>query len=159
MGIDPGSLITGYGILAPQGSGYSIIAAGRIKTKKNAPLPERLNHIFGELKNIIIKYRPDEVVVEEIFYAKNVKSAMALGHARGVALLAAAETGTPVYEYSPTAIKMSVVGYGRASKEQVSMMVKTLVKSDQNFGLDTTDAIAAAICHMNHIPAARRGIK
>ncbi|MBW2086578.1 MAG: crossover junction endodeoxyribonuclease RuvC, partial [Deltaproteobacteria bacterium] len=102
------------------------------------------------------RHAPDEVAVEDIFYAKNVRSAIRLGHMRGVALLAAAAADLPVYEYASTAIKMAVVGYGRATKDQVNLMVKHLLKTDQDLSPDASDALAAAICHLNQNPLLSR---
>jgi len=153
LGIDPGSRVTGYGLVERNGPRLSMVAAGQIKPRARTSLPERLNEIYAELQKVIKEYSPDEVAVEDIFYAKNIKSAIQLGHARGVVLLAAAEAGLRVFEYPATTIKMSVVGYGHASKNQVSLMVKQLLKIDQEFSLDTTDALSVAICHANQNPA------
>jgi crossover junction endodeoxyribonuclease RuvC len=153
LGIDPGSRVTGYGLVEKDGPRLSLVAAGQIKTRTRSSLPERLNEIYTELQKVIREYSPDEAAVEDIFYAKNVKSAIRLGHARGVALLAAAAAGIKVFEYPATTIKSSVVGYGHASKSQVSLMVKQLLKTDQEFSLDTTDALSVAICHAHHNPA------
>jgi len=157
LGIDPGSKFTGYGLVAKEGSRLHFIAAGRIATKASAPLSERLNQVFTGLRQVIRRYSPDMAVVEDIFFAKNVRSAVRLGHVRGVALLAAAEAGLPVSEYSPATIKMAVVGYGQADKDQVGLMVKKILGLDHDLTEDAADALAAAICHLNQTPALSRG--
>jgi len=149
LGIDPGSKITGYGLVAKDGPRLELVGAGQIKTGAKMVLAERLNLIFEELQQVINKYSPDAVAVEEVFYAKNIRSAILLGHVRGVAFLAAAAAGIPVFEYPATVIKKSVVGYGQAGKDQVQLMVKRILKTDMEFGLDTSDALAAAVCHLN----------
>ncbi|MBW2062741.1 MAG: crossover junction endodeoxyribonuclease RuvC [Deltaproteobacteria bacterium] len=156
LGIDPGSKVTGYGLVTKEGPELKFVAAGFIKADRRAPLPDRLNQIFCGLQEIIKRHAPDEVAVEDIFYAKNVRSAIRLGHMRGVALLAAAAADLPVYEYASTAIKMAVVGYGRATKDQVNLMVKHLLKTDQDLSPDASDALAAAICHLNQNPLLSR---
>ena len=153
LGIDPGSRVTGYGLLEKDGPRLSLVAAGQIKTRNRTSLAERLTEIYAELQKVIKEYSPDEAAVEDVFFAKNVKSAIRLGHARGVVLLAAAEAGLKVFEYPATTIKSTVVGYGHADKSQVSLMVKNLLKIDQEFSLDTTDALSVAICHAHHNPA------
>ncbi|MBW1709976.1 MAG: crossover junction endodeoxyribonuclease RuvC [Deltaproteobacteria bacterium] len=156
LGIDPGSKITGYGLVTKEGGELKLVAAGLLKTSQRAPLPERLNQIYCGLQKIIKEHSPTEVAVEDIFYAKNVRSAIRLGHMRGIALLAAAAADLPVYEYAPTVIKMAVVGYGRASKEQVNHMVKRLLKTDMDLRPDASDALATAICHINQSPLSKR---
>ncbi len=135
------------------GPRLTLIAAGQIKTRSRMQLPERLTEIYQELQKVILDYSPDEAAVEDVFYAKNVRSAIRLGHARGVTLLAAAAAGLKVFEYSATTVKSSVVGYGHADKRQVSLMIKHLLNTDQEFSLDTSDALSVAICHANHNPA------
>lgn len=157
LGIDPGSKFTGYGLVAKEGSRLRFIAAGRISTKTSAPLSERLNQVFTGLRQVIRQYSPDIAAVEDIFFAKNVRSAVRLGHVRGVALLAAAEAGLTVSEYSPATIKMAVVGYGQADKSQVGLMVKKILGLDHDLTEDAADALAAAICHLNQTPALSRG--
>ncbi|MBW2621714.1 MAG: crossover junction endodeoxyribonuclease RuvC [Deltaproteobacteria bacterium] len=153
LGIDPGSRVTGYGLVEKDGPRLSLVAAGQIKTQTRTSLPERLIEIYAELQKVIREYSPDEAAVEDVFFAKNVKSAIRLGHARGVVLLAAAEAGLKVFEYPATTIKLSVVGYGHADKNQVSLMVKQLLKTKREFSLDTTDALSVAICHAHQNPA------
>jgi len=148
MGIDPGFAITGYGIVKYEGNKFSVIDYGAITTEASELLPSRLLKINDELEEIILKYRPVAVSVEELFFNKNIKTALNVGHGRGVALLAAAKQGIEVYEYTPLQVKQSVVGYGRAEKAQVQQMVKLILnlpkvpKPD-----DVADALAVAICH------------
>lgn len=152
LGIDPGSKFTGYGLVAKDRTGFRLVQANRIATDPSAPLPKRLHQVYQGLQEVIHRYDPDAVAVEDIFFAKNVRSAVRLGHVRGVVLLAAAEAGLPVYEYSPAAIKMAAVGYGRADKRQVGLMVKQLLRIREELAEDTSDALATAICHLNRTP-------
>jgi crossover junction endodeoxyribonuclease RuvC len=150
FGIDPGSVRTGYGCIDTDGRRYTMIACGAIAPDADAALPDRLEDIHAKLSALIARHRPDCVAIENLFHAKNVKSALVLGHARGVAVLAAVQAGLPITEYTPTAIKSSVVGHGRADKSQIQYMVKLLL------GLaavptphDAADALAIAICHVH----------
>ena len=152
LGIDPGSKFTGWGVVAKNGSRLCLTAAGRISARKIDPFAERLNQVFQGLTKVINDYKPDFAAVEDVFYAKNVRSAVRLGHVRGVALLAAAAAGIPVFEYSPAAIKMAVVGYGRADKAQVGLMVSKLLSTKADLEEDAADACAAAICHLHQTP-------
>lgn len=147
LGIDPGSQITGYGLLESLDSRLFHIDNGGIFTNTQENFPHRLHTIFSGIKSLIQKFSPDAVVVENIFYAKNVKSALQLAHARSAAIVAAMEFKLPVYEYSPLAIKQAVVGYGRASKEQIQSMIKQLLKLPEVAYYDASDALAVAICH------------
>ena len=149
LGIDPGTRVMGYGVVEGVGSRLKHIAYGAIVTKTNDPLSIRLKQIYDSLTQIVEKYQPDVVSIEDIFYAKNVKSALKLGHARGVAMLAGANAGLEVFEYTPTAIKSAVVGFGRADKVQVQQMVKMLLNLPEPPQEDAADALAAAICHIN----------
>ncbi len=150
LGIDCGSERTGYGIVDSDGQSYRLVAAGAIHTSPRLPFSERLLHIAGELRRLIEVHAPQVVAVEEIFFAVNVKSALKLGHVRGVALLEAARAGLPVSEYSPLEVKSSVVGYGRAEKHQVQQMVKVILKMEAPpESEDAADALAVAICHIN----------
>jgi crossover junction endodeoxyribonuclease RuvC len=148
FGIDPGSDRTGYGCVETDGSRHWIVAFGAIATPALASFPDKLLEIHSRLTALLGECRPDCVAIESVFHAANVRSALRLGHARGVAMLAAVEAGLPVMEYTPAEIKRSVVGYGRAEKQQVQHMVKLLL------GLpavpsphDAADALAVAICH------------
>lgn len=148
IGIDCGTERTGVGVIDTDGRSHQFVHAGVIRTKSIDPLEKRLYFIAGELRSIIDAYSPDAIAVEEVFHAVNAKSALKLAHVRGVALLLAAEAGLSVNEYSPLEVKISVVGYGRAEKQQVQMMVLSLLGIGQQFeSFDATDALAVAICH------------
>ena len=151
MGIDCGGEYTGYGVVEMQSAGkLCCLTCGAIKLSPRDPLPLRLSRIFARLGELISKYRPDEVAIEDVFYALNVKSALKLGQVRGVAMLAAASAGLPVSEYSPLTIKSSVVGYGRAEKPQVQAMVTRLLDlPSAPEPMDASDALAIAICHLH----------
>ena len=149
IGIDPGTRIMGYGIVESSGSRLIHIDNGAIFTSPKAPLADRLRDIYEGISKVIDQYKPDAVSIEDIFYSKNVKSAMKLGHARGVGMLAGANKGLDIFEYTPTAIKSAVVGFGRAEKKQVQQMVKILLNLPEVPQEDAADALAAAICHIN----------
>ena len=151
LGVDPGSLVTGYGLVKKEGGTLGYVAGGKISFPHPWPFHQRIHRIFSSLVEIIETYHPEEMSIEDIFFAKNVKSALKIGHARGAALVAAVQGGVKVFEYTPLQIKQSVVGYGRATKEQVRAMVKLLLKLDIQFSLDTADALAVAICHHNWV--------
>lgn len=148
VGIDCGTERTGFGIIDTDGRSHRFVNAGVIRTKPTDVLERRLKRIAEELRTILQDFSPEIVAVEEVFHAVNPKSALKLAHVRGAALLVAAEAGLSVSEYSPLEVKMSVVGYGRAEKQQVQMMVLSLLGINQQFAsLDATDALAVAICH------------
>jgi crossover junction endodeoxyribonuclease RuvC len=150
MGIDPGTLTSGYGIVVEEDHKLFHVASGGISPSAKQPFPMRLKKIYEELEKIIHKHRPHAVVIEDLFVSKNIKSALKLGHARGVAILAAMNAGLPVYEYSPLEVKQAVVGNGKAEKKQVQMMVKTLLDLPKvPHPADAADALAAAICHVH----------
>jgi crossover junction endodeoxyribonuclease RuvC len=150
LGIDPGTIATGYGIVSQEERHMKALGWGSVRTSPRSPLSERLQAIHREIARQIETYHPDEVAVEDLFQSKNVRSALKLGHARGVAILAAAEAGLPVFEYAPREVKLSVVGVGGASKEQVASMVgRLLAVSDEDATADATDALAVAICHLH----------
>jgi crossover junction endodeoxyribonuclease RuvC len=154
FGIDCGTNCTGYGVVDVQSGRLETrliaVAAGGLKLAKDQPLPVRLAYIFAELTALLELHRPDVVAVEEVFYSVNAKSALKLGHVRGVALLAAAMRGLPVAEYSPLSIKSAVVGYGLAQKAQVQFMVARLLNLDRSpEPADAADALAIAICHVH----------
>ncbi|MDT8317954.1 MAG: crossover junction endodeoxyribonuclease RuvC [bacterium] len=149
IGIDPGTRKMGYGIVESSGSRLIHIDNGAIFTSPEDPLSTRLKGIYDGISDVIEKYSPDVVSIEDIFYSKNVKSAMKLGHARGVGMLAGANKGLHIFEYTPTAIKSAVVGFGRAEKKQVQQMVKVLLNLPEVPQEDAADALAAAICHIN----------
>jgi crossover junction endodeoxyribonuclease RuvC len=158
FGIDPGSDRTGYGCVETDGSRHRIVLSGAISTPALASFPEKLLRIHGRLEALLARCRPDCVAIESLFHAANARSALKLGHARGVAVLAAVEAGLPVAEYTPAEIKRAVVGYGRAEKHQVQQMVKLIL------GLaalpsphDAADALAVAICHVHSTAPGRAG--
>jgi crossover junction endodeoxyribonuclease RuvC len=156
FGIDPGSERTGYGCVETDGSRHRIVMCGAIISPASASFPAKLLEIHTRLTALLAECRPESVAIENLFYAVNVRSALKLGHARGVAMLAAVEAGVDVFEYTPAEIKRAVVGYGRAEKPQVQQMVKLML------GLaavpsphDAADALAVAICHIHSQPPAR----
>ncbi len=148
LGIDPGFAILGYGIIEMKGNHFSVCGYGAVTTEAGTPMPDRLKHLYSELMEIILEYQPEVASVEELFFNTNVTTAINVGQARGVAILACANCGLSIAEYTPLQIKQALVGYGRAEKKQVQQMVKTILnlkevpKPD-----DTADALAAAICH------------
>ncbi|MBI5047336.1 MAG: crossover junction endodeoxyribonuclease RuvC [Deltaproteobacteria bacterium] len=150
LGIDPGSHITGYGIVDSDKGKLIHICDGSIVTGSKNHIALKLNSIFDAIHKVINEFKPDSVAVEDIFYAKNARSAIMLGHARGVAILSVAQHGLSVSAYSPMKIKQAVVGYGNATKEQVQKMVKALLKMNSIPRPDASDALAAAICHIHH---------
>ena len=141
--------MTGYGVIEMQGSRLCCLGHGKIEAASGqVGFPQRLHRIYKRLCELLQEHSPQVVAVEEVFYAVNVKTALKLGHARGVILLAAAEAGLPVLEYSPLEVKKAVVGYGRADKGQIQMMVKTLLNLEAPpQPHDAADALAVAICH------------
>lgn len=151
LGIDCGGECTGYGVVAIDPTGrLCCLACGAIKLSPRQALPRRLSRIFSQLGEIIAEHHPDQVAIEDVFYALNVKSALKLGQVRGVAMLAAAAAGLEVAEYSPLTIKSSVVGYGRAEKQQVQHMVTRLLRLPAPpEPMDASDALAIAICHLH----------
>jgi crossover junction endodeoxyribonuclease RuvC len=149
FGIDPGSQRTGYGCVQRDGSRHRLVICGSLSGSPHAPFPDKLKAIHAGLTALLARHRPDCVAIEAIFHARNVRSALKLGEARGVALLAAAEAGVPVVEYAPAAIKRAIVGYGRAEKQQVQQMIKILLGLDETPSPhDAADALAVAICHL-----------
>jgi crossover junction endodeoxyribonuclease RuvC len=152
LGIDPGSGATGYGIIESDGSKHQTILFGAIKTHARQPFHERLLKIYTDLNNILSREKADVMAIEEVFHSANVQSALRLGHARGIALLSAAQHGLSVFEYSPLEIKSAVVGYGRAEKMQVQGMVRLLLDLPEIPSPDhAADALAVAICHAHRM--------
>lgn len=147
LGVDPGSLVAGYGVIRSSGRDPSIVTCGVIRARRADPLPKRLLTLHDSILDLIDDHAPVAVAVERAFYGKNVRALMSLGQAAGVVLLAAAERGIDVYEYAPGEIKRAVVGRGRASKEQVQRMVCVVLDLPPGAPLDATDALAAALCH------------
>jgi crossover junction endodeoxyribonuclease RuvC len=153
FGIDPGSVRTGYGCVETDGRRHRLVACGAIRAVTSDALPQRLARIHRELTALLMSCRPECVAVENLFHAVHARSALTLGHARGVAILAAVEAGCEVVEYTPAAVKRAVVGYGRADKHQVQQMVKLLLGLDQAPSpYDAADALAVAICHVHSMP-------
>lgn len=148
LGIDPGIAIMGYGLIDVEGSRIRVIENGVLTTSSKTPTPERLKILYDNLDQIITEYKPDEYAIEELFFNQNVKTAILVGHARGVQVLCAEDNNLPIYEYTPLQIKQAITGYGRASKKQMQLTVSTLLnlkeipKPD-----DAADALAVALCH------------
>lgn len=156
LGVDCGTERTGYGVVDSDGRRHSLVVAGVIRTSPRQPLAVRLAKIHQGLVELVSSHRPERVAVEAVFHAVNAKSALKLAHVRGVALLSAAQSGLEVGEYSPLEIKGSVTGYGHASKEQVQMMVASLLGLREVISPhDASDALAAAICDATRFPALR----
>ena len=150
FGIDPGSERTGYGCVASDGRRHRLVVCGCLSAGADASFPERLRVIHDGLASLLARHRPDCIAIENIFHAKNVRSALRLGHARGVALLAASASGSLIVEYTPAEIKRAVVGFGRAEKTQVAQMVKVLLGLESAPSPhDAADALAVAICHIH----------
>jgi crossover junction endodeoxyribonuclease RuvC len=150
FGIDPGSERTGYGCVDSDGRRHRLVRCGAVHGGAGATFPDQLLIIYRELKALITEHEPECVAIENIFHAVNARSALKLGHARGVAMLAAIEAGVTVVEYTPAEIKRAVVGYGRAEKPQVGQMVKLLLGLDAiPKPHDAADALAVAICHLH----------
>ncbi|MCI8648203.1 MAG: crossover junction endodeoxyribonuclease RuvC [Firmicutes bacterium] len=159
LGIDPGYAILGYGIVEMKGNRFKAIDYGAVTTDAKTDMPDRLKILYNSLMELILEYEPDVASVEELFFNTNAKTAILVGQARGVAVLACANSGLEIAEYTPLQIKQALVGYGRAEKQQVQLMVKTLLnlkevpKPD-----DTADALAAAVCH-GHSAGSRNRLK
>lgn len=149
LGIDPGSNITGYGIVEQHGNRLVHVDNGCIITSVKSPLHLRLKEIYTRLLKIISRYQPDAVSIENIFFSQNASSALKLGQARGAAILSAVNAGKEVFEYTPMQVKQAVVGYGRASKDQIQKMTKVLLNLPEVAQTDAADALAVAICHIN----------
>lgn len=157
LGIDPGTGRLGWAVLETQSlkvksKNYNntpkLISCGLIETPANTKLDKRLKIIFEELGNVIEKYDPDELAIEELFFVKNVKTAISVSHARGVAMLASSLKSLEIYEYKPNVIKLAIAGYGHASKDQIVKMLKLHLKGCSIKQDDTADAIAVALCHL-----------
>lgn len=150
IGIDPGYAILGYGVVDFNANKFTLVSYGVITTEANTEMPERLKTIYSELMEIIQEFEPDVASIEELFFNSNAKTAIKVGEARGAAILACANSGLPIYEYTPLQIKQALAGYGRAGKDQIQQIVKSVL------GLkeiprpdDAADGVAAAICHGN----------
>jgi crossover junction endodeoxyribonuclease RuvC len=161
FGIDPGSVRTGYGCVDADGTRHRLVTCGVLAAPRGATFPDKLRAIHDGLERLLQAASPECVVIENLFHARNVRSALLLGHARGVAVLAASEAGLPIVEYTPAEIKLAVVGYGRAEKAQLQQMVKLLLGLEAvPSPHDAADALAVAICHAHTrgagLPAAER---
>jgi crossover junction endodeoxyribonuclease RuvC len=155
LGIDCGTERTGYGVIESDGVAHRLIAAGVIRTDAKEPLASRLSLIAKSLREIISGYSPEAAAIEEVFHSVNTKSALKLAHVRGVALLTVSDAGVAVGEYSPMEVKNSVVGYGRAEKSQVQLMVRSLLNLEEQLPEDASDALAVAVCHATQAMSAR----
>ena len=150
LGIDPGSVVTGYGLVGCEGRKNHLIDCGCFRPTARLPFAQRLRHICAELREVIEAVSPDEVALEATFYGANVQTLMKMCHARGAILLTLAEAELPIFEYSPREVKKAVVGNGGASKEQVQFMVQSLFgKGRLPRALDASDAVGVALCHLN----------
>lgn len=148
LGIDPGVAIVGYGVIEYNKNVFKVIDYGKITTPAHTPLPRRLKMVYDSATELVHTFKPDIVAIEELFFNTNVKTAIAVGHARGVLVLSAENAGVPIAEYTPLQIKQAVVGYGRADKNQVQQMVKMFLNLNEiPKPDDTADALAVAICH------------
>jgi len=150
VGVDPGSRVTGFGVVAQLQGEVAHVAHGEIPTRSRAPLPERLRQIYDSLQELLTRHQPHSLALEEIFLAKNVHSAFILGQVRGVVLLAAAQQGVPVHFYPALTVKKALVGYGQASKSQVQLMVEQLLHV-KVAGQHAADALAVGVCHLFHL--------
>ncbi|HKJ82441.1 MAG TPA: crossover junction endodeoxyribonuclease RuvC [Mariprofundaceae bacterium] len=157
LGVDPGSQRTGYGIIEVQGQRHACVAHGIIKTGRGE-FADRICILFRELSEVIAEFRPDEAAMEDVFMSKNAASALKLGQARGALIAACGHAELSVHPYSPTAVKQSVVGFGRAEKDQVQHMISLLLKPAAPLQEDAADALAVAMCHAHHrnSPVVRR---
>jgi len=151
LGIDPGSHITGYGVIDKKGNYLRHIIHGEVKPRKDSLLSTVLISIYQRLSEVIVENSPQAIALENIFYGKNVRSLIKQAHVRGVIIFAGAGSGIPVFEYSPLEVKKAVVGYGRAEKRQVQTMVKAILKLPVLPPADAADALAVAICHANFL--------
>jgi crossover junction endodeoxyribonuclease RuvC len=147
LGVDPGSLRTGYGVIETDGRRHRLVEMGVITPAPRGSLPEKLRHIHAGVATLIERHQPEALAVEDVFHAVNTRTALVLGHVRGVVLLAGAERGLPVHEYPPATVKHQIAGFGRAEKGQVAFMVTRLLELTRGAEPgDATDALAAALC-------------
>jgi crossover junction endodeoxyribonuclease RuvC len=150
LGIDPGTAITGYGLVREDEAGLVLVDCGVITTAPDQSPPERLQAIYQGLEDVIRQHQPEEAAVEELFFSRNVRTALSVGQARGVTLLALANAGLPIHEYKPLEVKLAVAGYGGADKHQVQEMVRMLLDLDRvPEPDDAADAVAVAVCHIH----------
>ncbi len=154
LGIDPGIGITGYGLIETCGEGFELLSCGSIQTDKNKPCAKRLLEIYHDIKELCLRFEPDCAGIEQLFFFKNQKTIIPVAQARGVILTALEEMGVKMGEYTPLAVKQTITGHGRATKEEVREMVKKFIEINKNTRLDdTVDAIAIAICHARNLDA------
>ena len=152
LGIDPGTIATGYGVIESRDDDITLVDFGALAPPKGSSIGERLSYLYNQLLEIVSRYQPDMVAVEQPFVAKNVRSALAIGRAQAVAILAAANKGIPTYEYTPTQIKQRVANYGASSKEQIQEMVRLqLGLAETPKPSDAADALAVALCHLSEM--------
>ena len=150
LGIDPGTAITGYGLVREDEEGLTLVDYGVITTAAGRPLPERLQAIYQGLADVARKHQPQQAAVEELFFSRNVRTALSVGHARGVTLLALVDAGLAIHEYKPLEIKQAITGYGGAGKQQMQEMVRLLLNLDAvPEPDDAADAVAVAVCHIH----------
>ncbi len=153
LGVDPGTTTTGYAVIEASEERVRCVAVGTLSPQKSLPFQEKLRQIYDSMTEILTKYEPDEMAVEDVFVKSNARVALRMGHVRGVVLLAGAASGIRIGEYSPREIKQAIVGRGSASKEQVKFMVSALLNLDNPPGQDEADALAVALCHLNRLRA------
>lgn len=159
LGIDPGYAILGWGVIDMKGNHFKVVDYGAVTTDSKMEMPDRLKVLYNSLMDIITEYEPDVASIEELFFNTNAKTAILVGQARGVAVLACANAGLEIEEYTPLQIKQGLVGYGRAEKKQVQLMVKTILNLNEvPKPDDTADALAAAVCH-GHSAGSRKKMK
>ena len=152
LGIDPGTITMGYGVIEGRGDEIALVDCGALSSPRRSPIGERLSYLYNELLEIISRVQPDVVAIEQPFMAKNVQSALAVGRAHAVAILAAANRGIPTYDYTPAQVKQRVTDYGASSKEQIQEMVRLqLGLSQVPEPSDTADALAIALCHLREV--------
>jgi len=149
LGVDPGTVVMGYGVIEAGDDRITLVESDALTTKERSPIGERLSYLYRHLLEIIDRHQPDAVAIEQPFMAKNVRSALAVGRAQAIAILAAAERGIPTFEYTPAQVKQRVTNYGASSKEQVQEMVRLQLNlSKAPRSTDATDALAVALCHL-----------
>ncbi len=148
IGLDPGLTATGFAIVKSKNNNFFLLKSGTLRPKKNSKLWDKLFYIYNELTNLLKEFNPKEAAIEDVFVSKNAKSALKLGHARGVAMLTCNLFNLKIFQYEPSVVKKSITGRGRATKEQIKYMVNKLLKVEEKLSVDASDAIAVAICHL-----------
>lgn len=152
LGVDPGTVIMGYGVIESNGDDVALVHCGAIRVKERSPIGERLSFLYKALMEVITRYQPDAVAIEQPFVATNAKSALAIGRAQAIAILAAANQGIPSYEYTPAQVKQRIANYGASSKEQIQEMVRLQLGLDEvPQPNDAADALAIALCHLQEM--------